>query len=83
MTPRTTINLGVRYEYMSALVDISRNWSNLLLQDGKLLAFIGGQSGMPRGLMYPNKLNFAPRLGMAHHLDKAGLVVLTGSSTLP
>jgi hypothetical protein len=75
VTPHTTINVGLRYEYMSALVDISRNWSNLLQRDGKLLAFIGGQSGMPRGLMYPNKLNFAPRVGVAHHLDKAGLVV--------
>jgi hypothetical protein len=74
ITPRTTLDLGLRYEYMSALVDISRNWSNLLQRDGKLLAFIGGQSGMPRGLMYPSKLRFAPRLGVAHHFDKTGLV---------
>ena len=74
VTPHTTIDIGLRYEYMSALVDISRNWSNLLQQDGRLFAFIGGQSGMPRGLMYPNKLRFAPRLGVAHHFDKAGLV---------
>jgi hypothetical protein len=74
VTPRTTIDVGLRYEYMSALVDISRNWSNLLQQDGKMFAFIGGQNGMPRGLMYPNKLNFAPRLGLAHYFDKAGVV---------
>jgi outer membrane receptor protein involved in Fe transport len=37
VTPRTTVNVGLRYEYMSALVDISRNWSNLLQQDGKLM----------------------------------------------
>ena len=66
-----------------ALVDISRNWSNLLQQNGKLMAFIGGQNGMPRGLMYPNKLNFAPRLGLAHHFDKPGwcFAPLTASST--
>ena len=29
---------------------------------------------MPRGLMFPNKLRFAPRLGIAHNLPKAGLV---------
>jgi hypothetical protein len=74
IAPRTTIDVGLRYEYMSALLDISRNWSNLLQKDGKLYAFIGGQTGMPRGLMYPNKLNFAPRLGLAHHFDKTGLV---------
>ncbi|MBS1854336.1 MAG: carboxypeptidase regulatory-like domain-containing protein [Acidobacteria bacterium] len=74
VTSHTTIDVGIRYEFMSPLVDISRNWSNLLQQDGKLMAFIGGQSGMPRGLMYPNKLRFAPRLGVAHSFDKAGLV---------
>jgi hypothetical protein len=74
LTPRTTIDAGIRYEFMSPLVDISRNWSNLLQQDGKLMLFIGGQTGMPRGLMYPNKLRFAPRLGFAHHLGRAGLV---------
>jgi hypothetical protein len=74
ITPRTTIDAGLRYEYMSALVDISRNWSNLLQQNGQLLAFIGGQNGMPRGLMDPNKLRFAPRLGVAHHFDQAGIV---------
>lgn len=74
VTSHTTIDVGIRYEFMSPLVDISRNWSNLLQQDGKLMAFIGGQSGMPRGLMYPNKLRFAPRLGVAHSFDKAGMV---------
>lgn len=75
ITPRTTIDVGLRYEFMSPLVDISRNWSNLLQQNGQLMLFIGGQTGMPRGLMYPNKLRFAPRLGVAHHLDKAGVVL--------
>ena len=65
VTARTTIDAGLRYEFMSPLVDISRNWSNLLQEYGKLWAFIGGQSGMPRGLMYPNKLRFAPRIGLA------------------
>jgi carboxypeptidase family protein len=74
LTARTTINAGLRYEYMSALVDISRNWSNLLQQDGKLMAFLGGQSGMPRGLMYPNKFRFAPRLARISHreCDRSG-----------
>ena len=30
--------------------------------------------GMPRGLLFPNKLRFAPRFGLAHHFDKQGLV---------
>ena len=70
----TTINIGLRYEYMSPLVDTSREWSNLYQQGNQLVAFIGGQTNMPRGLMYSNKLRFAPRLGVAHHFDKVGAV---------
>ncbi len=75
VTANTTIDAGLRYEYMSPLVDISRNWSNLLQRNGKLMAFLGGQEGMPRGLMFPNKLRFAPRFGLAHHFDPEGVVV--------
>ncbi len=74
-TSRTTIDIGIRYEFMSPLRDVQRQWSNLLVESGQLVAFIGGQQGMPRGLLYPNKLNFAPRLGIAHQLPGSGLVV--------
>jgi hypothetical protein len=73
--PNTTVTLGLRYEFMSALEDLSRPWANLEQQDGKLIAFIGGQAGMPRGLMFANKLRFAPRFGMAQHLPRSGLVL--------
>jgi Carboxypeptidase regulatory-like domain len=75
VTPHTTIDVGIRYEFMAPLVDTSRHWSNLYQTSTGLTAFIGGESGMPRGLMYPNKLRFAPRLGIAHHVDSAGLVL--------
>ena len=75
ITPHTTIDVGLRYEFMAPLVDTSRHWSNLYQTSTGLTAFIGGESGMPRGLMYPNKLRFAPRLGIAHHVDSAGLVL--------
>jgi hypothetical protein len=75
VTPRTTIDIGLRYEFQSPLADVARPWSNLLVADGQLKAFIGGQQGTPRGLMYPNKLRFAPRFGVAHHVAGAGLVL--------
>ena len=74
VTPATTIDLGVRYEFSTPLVDTQRQWSNLIQENGQLMAFIGGQTGMPRGLMYPNKLKFAPRFGLAHHFRNAGVV---------
>ncbi len=65
----------MRYEFETPLADISRPWSNLEVENGKLMAFIGGQDGMPRGLMYSNKLRFAPRLGIAHHFEQSGIVL--------
>ena len=74
ITPRTTIEFGLRYEFMSSLTDTTRPWSNLLVQDGQLNAFIGGQMGLPRGLVYPNKRNFAPRVGASHQFGDSGFV---------
>ncbi len=74
VTSNTTVNIGLRYEFMTPLADLSRPWSNLLIDSGQLRAFIGGQNGMPRGLMFPNKLRFAPRLGIAHSHPRSGLV---------
>lgn len=74
ITRNTTMDIGVRYEYMSPLHDVSKLLTNMLVENGKLVAFIGGQNGTPEGLLYTNKTNFAPRLGVAHHVPSAGLV---------
>lgn len=72
----TTIDYGVRYEYMSALRDIKYTNSNLTFApDGVPSVFIGGQNGMPQGLMYPNKTDFAPRFGIAQSVPGTRLVL--------
>jgi Carboxypeptidase regulatory-like domain len=76
LTRNTTLDYGVRYEYMSALVDITYANSNLTFaQNGTPSVFIGGQNGKPRGLMYPNRTDFAPRLGISQSLPGRGLVL--------
>jgi len=70
----TTINYGLRYEYMSPLWDVTYTNSNLLFNGGVPSPFIGGQNGYPRGLMYPNRVDFAPRLGLAQSFAPLGLV---------
>jgi hypothetical protein len=75
ISANTTLDIGLRYEFMSPLKDVNRAWSNLLVDNGKLTAFIGGQAGTPRGLLFPNKLKFAPRIGLAHQIPNSGLVV--------
>jgi hypothetical protein len=74
MTPTTTLNLGLRYEYTSPLYDKDNTNTNLIFKNGVPSVFIGGELDYPRGLMYANKHNFAPRVGIAKHLPSVGLV---------
>jgi Carboxypeptidase regulatory-like domain len=74
VTRTTTIELGLRYEFMDPLVDISYTNTNLTFNNGKPSVFIGGQNGYPRGLKYPNTHNLAPRFGFSQALPNYGLV---------
>ena len=74
LTTTTTLTYGLRYEFMSPLVDIRYTNSNLDLRSGTPQVFIGGQNGYPKGLMYANHTNFAPRLGLAQNLPRLGVV---------
>ncbi len=74
VTPTTTLNLGVRYEYANPLYDKDNTNTNLIFQNGVPSVFVGGQNGYPKGLMYANQHNFAPRLGIAKNLPNRGLV---------
>jgi len=78
ITPNTTINFGVRYEYTSPLYDLRETNTNLVFNQGVPSAFIGGQNGYPTGLMYSNKHNVAPRFGIAKNLPRFGLVLRGG-----
>jgi hypothetical protein len=74
MARNTTLQLGLRYEYMSPLKDIRYANTNLVFRDGVPSVFIGGQQGYPEGLTNANKLKFAPRFGVSHSLPDHGLV---------
>lgn len=63
VTDSTTLDLGLRYEFMSPMTDGVAQGTNVIFRQGQPYLFIGGQLGMPAGLLYANKLNFAPRLG--------------------
>jgi len=74
LTNTATLTYGGRYEFMSPLVDIDYTNSNMAINNGVPQIFIGGQDGYPAGLMYANRLRFAPRLGLAQSLPRLGLV---------
>jgi hypothetical protein len=75
LTRTTTVELGLRYEFMDPLVDTVYTNSNLTFNNGVPSVFIGGQNGYPKGLKYPNTHNFAPRLGFSQAVPHLGLVV--------
>ncbi|HET6178445.1 MAG TPA: carboxypeptidase-like regulatory domain-containing protein [Candidatus Sulfotelmatobacter sp.] len=75
MTPTTTIEMGLRYEFMDPLVDLTYPNSNLIINNGVPSAFIGGQNGFPKGLKYPNARNFAPRFGISKAFPARGVVL--------
>ena len=77
-----TLNLGVRYEYVSPFSEINNRLANLDLSPGVLNPALGtaavarvvaGQPGpysgpLPASLVRPDRNNFAPRLGFAWKL---------------
>ena len=71
--PRLTLNLGLRYEFNSPPVDVYDRLSipNLSPQAGactpqpNCLFIRGGTGNVPRATFYPDKNDFAPRVGLA------------------
>lgn len=74
VTPTTTLNIGLRYEFEAPLWDRDYTNSNMIFTNGVPSIFIGGQNGYPSGLMYSNKHDFAPRIGIAKNIPRFGLV---------
>src|SRR5215469_16412356 len=75
VTSTTTLNIGLRYEYTSPLYDLQNTNSNLIFNNGVPSVFIGGENGYPTGLMYSNKHNVAPRIGIAKNIPSRGIVL--------
>jgi Carboxypeptidase regulatory-like domain len=78
VTRSLTINAGLRYELQTPLHDISKILTNLDFSSGVPVAFVGGQGGYPKGLVFMDKNNIAPRAGFAwapherKHVFRAG-----------
>jgi hypothetical protein len=58
-----TLNLGLRYEYFSPIVEVNDKQSNFDYTTGQLI--VANRNGASRGLVTADKANFAPRLGFA------------------
>jgi hypothetical protein len=73
MRGNLTLNLGVRYEYVSPLTETNNRIVNLELSPGVLTQtppfnvtpVLAGASGLPDSLVRPDRRGFAPRIGFA------------------
>jgi hypothetical protein len=79
VTPALTLNLGLRYDLQTPLHDISKILTNLDFSNGAPVAFVGGQNGYPAGLVYMDKTNVGPRLGIAWAPGNAKTVLRAGA----
>ncbi len=66
-TPKLTVNYGVRYDHSTWPYEARNRMTNLNPSTGQ--TFTPATSTVGRGLVNPDKNNFAPRLGLAYHIS--------------
>ena len=72
LTPHLTLNLGVRYEYVSPATDPRDRMSTLNFTTGRLSQV--GVNGVSRSGIAPDRNNLAPRVGLAWQLRNTTVI---------
>ncbi len=67
VTPKLTVNVGLRWEFATPLVDRDNNWSNFDPTTNTMIRATGG-SLYNRALVHPNYKDFQPRIGFAYNV---------------
>lgn len=78
MTPRLTINLGLRYDYASPRVNEIGSggliWETGLYYWNKTNPITGAPANISPGVIPPDRNNFAPRFGIAYQISPKTVV---------
>lgn len=69
VTPRLSLNLGLRYDFITPALEAQDRQTNFVPEDGGRLVFARDGSLEERGLVKPDRNNFAPRVGIVFKLD--------------
>jgi outer membrane receptor protein involved in Fe transport len=67
VTDKLTLNLGVRYEYVSPFYSPTNDMALFDMAQGTLL--YAGKDGVSRYILYPDRNNWAPRVGLAYKVN--------------
>jgi hypothetical protein len=76
VTPRLTLNLGIRYDIMTWPTEVEDRQANFDITTGALI--VAGSNGAPRTLLPNDYHDFGPRLGFAYQLTADGKTVVRG-----
>jgi hypothetical protein len=69
-----TVNLGLRYDYMTPAVEADDNQTNFIPDGSGSLIFAKSGSLEDRALVHPDRNNFAPRVGVVYKLDEKTVI---------
>jgi hypothetical protein len=76
LSPRLTLNLGLRYDVLTWPIEVFNRQSNFNIDTGQI--YLAGAGGSSRALIPNSWLNFNPRLGFAYQLTPDGKTVVRG-----
>jgi hypothetical protein len=76
VTPRLTLNLGLRYDLLTWPYEMHNRMSSFDMNTGTVQ--LAGQGGAPRTIVHQDYGNFAPRVGFAYSLTGNGDTVVRG-----
>jgi carboxypeptidase family protein/TonB-dependent receptor-like protein len=74
VTPRLTMNLGIRYDFATPVYDAKNHLANFNPAGAGSLVFASDGPLYNRTLVQPNRHNFAPRVGLAFQLNPKSVV---------
>jgi hypothetical protein len=77
VTPRITINYGLRYEFQNPWTEANNNISNYDLASGNIL--VAGRGGNSDSLVMARKNDFSPRFGFDFQLDPKTVIRAGGA----
>jgi len=69
VSSKLSLDLGLRYDFMTPALEASNNQTNFIPGGSGSLVFATDGSLADRGLVTPDRNNFAPRLGLVYKLD--------------
>jgi hypothetical protein len=70
VSDKLSLNLGLRYDFITPALEAQDRQTNFVPEGGGRLVFAQDGSLAERGLVQPDKNNFAPRIGLVYRLNE-------------